>query len=211
MIKAVLFDLDGLLVDTETMGIKVAFKICKNLGIKLTKAEQQSFVGITDEKFYRQLLKKRKKKYNINNILDQHFILYEQLLQSNLKAFPGASLPKQVKAQGYKIGLVSGSTAKQIAIILSQLDLKEQFDVIVSVDDIIHSKPHPESYLIAAYKLNVHPTECIVLEDATAGIQAAKKAGMQTVGVINNGGQDLSLADRIVPNLSVLSKLPTKR
>lgn len=205
MIKAVLFDMDGLLVDTEPLGIRVAFAVCKDLGIDLKLEEQRSFIGATDEKFYRELFKKRGLHHDVVSVLTKHFEIYEKLLKTELKAFEAAHiLPKNLKAKGYKLGLVSGSTKNQINIILEQLKIKDNFDIILSCDDIAKSKPDPQGYLFAAKKLATEPSECLVFEDSQVGILSAKNAGMKVVGVVNSGGQDLSLADFVVENLSTV-------
>ncbi|MBS3175848.1 HAD family phosphatase [Candidatus Woesearchaeota archaeon] len=205
MKKAILFDLDGLLVDTETLGIDVAVRVCKGLGIELTKTEQKSFIGVTDERFYQELFNKRNCDFDVQEILKKHFSLYEELLKTSLKPFPGAcDLLKVLKRQGYKLGLVSGSTTEQINIILDKLKIKTFFNVIVSCEDITKSKPNPEGYLIASKKLRISPENCVVLEDAETGVIAGKKARMKVIGVTNNGGQDLSSADIIVKNLMEL-------
>ena len=204
MIKAVLFDMDGLLVDTETLGIRVAIVVCKELNIELDLEEQRSFIGITDEKFYQELFKKRGLNHDVVSVLRKHFEIYEKLLKTELKAFEAAhTLPKNLKAKGYKLALVSGSTKNQINIILEQLKIKDSFDVVVSCDEITKSKPDPEGYLLAAKKLEVEPSECLVFEDARTGVLAAKNAGMKVVGVVNVGGQDLSSADFIIESLAV--------
>ncbi len=196
--------MDGLLVDTETLGIRVAVQVCKDLGIDLDLEEQRSFVGVTDEKFYQELFKKRGLTHDTALILRKHFEMYEKLLTTELKAFKAAhTLPKNLKAKGYKLALVSGSTKNQIEIILEQLGINQYFDVVISCDEITKSKPDPEGYLIAAKKLGVEPKECLVFEDARTGVLAAKNAGMKVIGVINAGGQDLSPADFIIDNLAV--------
>lgn len=203
MIKAVLFDMDGLLVDTETLGIRVAIVACKDLGIDLDLEEQRGFIGVTDEKFYQELFKKRGLNHDVVPVLKKHFETYEKLLTTELKAFEAAhTLPKILKSKGYKLALVSGSTKNQINIILEQLKIKDYFDVIVSCDEITKSKPDPEGYLTAAKKLGVEPNECLVFEDAQTGVLAAKNAGMKVVGVVNVGSQDLSLADFVIESLA---------
>lgn len=203
MIKAVLFDMDGLLADTENLNIEVAIKICKGLGIDLTLEEQQNCVGVTSLKFYKELFEKRYVNFDIQEVLKKHFEAYEKSLKTNLKTYPGAQTsPKKLKAQGYKLALVSGSTKSQIDIVLKRLGLKNSFDVVVSADDIIYSKPDPQGFLMAAKSLQISPQECVVLEDATTGVTAAKKAGMKVVGIVNKGGQDLFLADIIFENLA---------
>ena len=184
MTQAILFDLDGLLVDTETLGIQVAIQVCKELGIELTQDEQKSFIGVTDEKFYQELFRRRKLDFDVGKILAKHFTIYEKLLKTILTPFQGASeLPKILKNFGFKIGLVSGSTRNQILIILNDLEVVKFFDVIVSCEDITQSKPNPEGYLTAAHELQISPEDCLVLEDAETGVIAGKKAGMRVIGV----------------------------
>lgn len=205
MKQAILFDLDGLLVDTETLGIKVAIQVSKELGVELTQDEQKSFIGVTDEKFYQELFKKRALDFDVGEILAIHFNVYENLLKTSLTSFRGANeLPKILKNFGFKIGLVSGSTRNQILIILNELEVAKLFDVIVSCEDITQSKPNPEGYLIAADELQVSPENCLVLEDAETGVIAGKKAGMRVIGVKNNGDQNLSFADITVDELQEL-------
>ncbi|MBI2410401.1 MAG: HAD family phosphatase [Candidatus Kerfeldbacteria bacterium] len=205
MTQAILFDLDGLLVDTETLGIQVAIQVCKELSIELTHDEQKSFIGVTDEKFYRELFKKRTLDFNVGEILAKHFNIYDNLLKTSLTPFRGADeLPEILKNFGFKIGLVSGSTRNQILIILNELEVVKFFDVIVSCEDITQSKPNPEGYLIAADELQLSPKNCLVLEDAETGVIAGKKAGMRVIGVKNKGDQNLSFADITVDELQEL-------
>lgn len=202
-IVAVLFDMDGLLVDTETLGVRVAIAVCKDLNIDLDLQEQGSFIGVTDEKFYRELFNKRSADQDVSVVLGKHSGVYEELLRTELSAFEGAhTLPKDLKAKGFRLGLVSGSTRNQIGIILDRLQIKDEFDVIVSCDDITKSKPDPEGYMTAAKKLGIEAKDCLVFEDARTGILAAKSAGMKVVGVVNRGGQDLSSADFVIDNLA---------
>lgn len=208
-IKAVLFDMDGLLVDTETLGIRVAVAVCRDLDIDLNLEEQRSFIGVTDKKFYQDLFNKRNVNHNVLTILGRHFEIYEELLKTDLTSFEGANtLPKNLKAKGYRLGLVSGSTTNQIGTILDSLQIREAFDVIVSCDDITKSKPDPEGYMIAAKKLGVEPKDCLVFEDARTGVLAGKNAGMKVAGVVNGGGQDLSSADFIINNLATVETNP---
>lgn len=208
-IKAVLFDMDGLLVDTEVLGIEVAVGLCKELGVDLDEGEQQGFIGITVEEFYRNLFQRRNLNYEVPLVLERHFRGYEQIIQTDFREFEGScTLPKELKTNGFRLALVSGSTRNQVETILGGLKIRDQFETIISFDDIENGKPNPEGYLKAAIKLGVNPSECLVLEDANAGIQAGKSAGMIVAGVINRGGQDLSFADFIIPNLAAIQNTP---
>ena len=201
--KAVIFDIDGLLVDSETVAIEVAIEICGSIGIELSPTEQQQIVGVTATKFFSDLFKERgESKYDLNDTVKKFHEVYENVLRTNIRPFIGAmSVPEHIKSQGLLMAVVSGSTERQVNIILDFLNIKELFDQIICAEDITESKPNPEGYLLAAEKLEVSPKDCIVLEDATAGVKAGKDAGMKVIGVRNNGDQDLSLADEVVDNL----------
>ena len=150
----------------------------------------------------KKFFQKRKLNYNVTEILRKHFILYGKFLRKDLKVFPGAKLlPKKLKSKGYKLGLVSGSTKEQIDIILKKLKIKDQFEVIVSTEDVQNSKPSPEGYILAAKKLGIKPKDCIVIEDATQGVKSGKNARMKVIGITNGSEQDLSLADIIFNSL----------
>lgn len=203
MIKAVIFDMDGLLVDSETLAMRTVLKVAPELGVKLEPGEEKNIVGRTARKFFTELLEKNGSTMNPIEAVDVFHQSYEKLLSTKLEAFEGAkTLPKELKDQGFRLALVSGSTTTQVNTILNFLGVKDLFEVIVSVDDITHSKPNPEGFLLGAQKLGVAPKECVVLEDAAAGVRAGKAAGMRVIGVRNNGDQDLSEAYEVVNNLT---------
>jgi len=199
--KAFIFDLDGVLTDTETLGVLIAEKTCKELDIELTIEEKLSFIGIPDLEFYQNLFRKRKLDHDALTILTKHTKVYEYHLNNNQLLFPEAKETIAfIKEKGYKIGLVSGSTKKQIQIILKKENLHTYFDCIISYDDVTCGKPHPEGYSICCKQLSINPKNCIVVEDSLNGVKAAKNAGM-TVIRINNNLQDVSGADFYIDNL----------
>src|SRR3989344_2501263 len=203
MIKAVLFDMDGLLADTENLNMDAATEVCAGLGISLSPEEKQKCIGTTIEKFFRDLFKQRQLDLDLESACEAFHRAYGKVLEKGIKAFPGAeSLPRALKQEGYKLAIVSGSIRTRVDMVLSQLGILDIFDVIFSADDITKSKPDPEGFLLAAKRVGVLPEECVVLEDSEAGAKAGKAAGMKVIGVVNNGGQDLSLADRIVQELT---------
>ncbi len=217
-IKAVLFDCDGLLVDSETLGMRIAAKVCEEFGLALTQEELTRFIGVTDEKWYRETLDAHQSSLDVHTLLNRQFELYEAEL-GTVPTFAGASeLPHRLKENGYKIGLVSGSTRAQIDIILDALGLKGAFNSIVTCEDTRErSKPDPYGYQLGLTELNkqrgpneqIGPDETVVLEDASTGIQAGLKAGMKVIGVKNAGMQDISAATRTVDSLlELLASLP---
>lgn len=204
-IKAALFDMDGLLVDTETLGIQVAAQIFEKRGIKLNQKERQSFIGTTDEEFYERIIRGRKLDLRAKDLLEEHNQVYDELLKSKLHIFPGAIESVRTLKPHYKLALVSGSNAKQTGIVLKSLGLSGHFDVVVSCEDIEHGKPSPEPYSLAARKLGIQPNECVVIEDSRNGVISAKRAGMKCIAVDRpKQRQDLSEADRVIRTLNAL-------
>lgn len=202
MIKAVLFDMDGTLVNTEVLSVETVKNFCKEINLEIAPGGEERVIGITFRKFYKELFEEYQRQHPLEQALDRNNELYEQLLRDKCDAFEGAqSLPGILKSRGLKIGLVSGSRRKQIDMILESLDIDDHFDVIVSADDIENSKPDPEGYLKAAKAIAVLPEECLVLEDSESGVAAGKAAGMKVVGIVHNGGQDISRADIKVDRL----------
>ena len=203
VIQAVIFDMDDVLVDTENIDHQIALAVCKSLGIDLTPEEEESRLGRKTIEFYEKLFREKNISLDITDTVVKHFALYEQKLSTELKILPGAaSLPRLLKSQGYLLGLVSGSTKRQVQIVLSQLGISELFTAIISAEDVLLGKPDPEGYLLAAARLGVAPEVCVVIEDAPPGIASAKNAGMRVVGVTNHRTRDVSLADVRIDDLT---------
>lgn len=216
-VDAVLFDCDGLLVDSETLGMQVAAQVCKEFGIELPERELRAFIGVTDEKWFMDVLHKRGLDIPLKTLLNRQFEIYEAQLPE-VQAFPGArELPHELKEGRTPVGLVSGSTRKQINIVLHALGLSTVFDPVVTWEDVGgRSKPDPYGYQLALERLNasrpahlrIRPERVVVLEDAVSGIRAGLAAGMRVIGVRNLGMQDLSQANRAVDSLDVLRIQP---
>ncbi|MBI2583327.1 MAG: HAD family phosphatase [Candidatus Aenigmarchaeota archaeon] len=201
MTRAILYDVDGLMVDSETLGMRVAKEVLGKYGREPSQEELERFIGVTDEKFYRDFFRSRA---IAEKALQDHFEIYERELP-DVPVFPGVAESVRRFKPRYKLGVVSGSTLHQVNIILQRAGVEGCFDAKVTCEmyDTENSKPHPEPYLIAAWALDLRPEQCVALEDATPGILSAKKAGMKVVGVKigNKGRQDLSKADVAVETL----------
>lgn len=200
--KACLFDLDGVLVDTAIYH----FQAWKNLGTKfgytLTEEQNEQLKGVSRVESLNRILawadysatEEEKSAWLIEkneNYLD---------LISNMN--PSEILPgvldflHQIKQAGYKIAL--GSASKNAEIILSKTGLIDWFDLIIDGNKVTKSKPDPEVFLKGASGLGFLPTECIVFEDAQAGVEAAKAGNMRAIGI--GEGEMLSEADKVIPS-----------
>jgi HAD superfamily hydrolase (TIGR01509 family) len=126
------------------------------------------------------------------------------LVEKELGLMPGLlETLKLLKEENYKLAIASSGVKKYIALVLNKFHIKEYFDVVITGDDVKVGKPNPETYLVAARKLGVLPAECLVLEDATKGIQSAKAAGCFCIAVKNPNvpSQTYPDADLVVNSL----------
>src|SRR5919202_2072324 len=142
----------------------------------------------------------------LHEIFDRRQALFTALLEAaEIAPMPGtAHAVELLRGAGYPLAVASSGVRGYLETVLQRLGLRQYFGVLVSGEDVTHGKPDPEPYLLAAARLGVRPGQCVVFDDATVGVRAAKAAGMACVGVPNPAAlqpQDLSLADLILPSL----------
>ena len=208
MIKAVIFDMDGVIIDSEPFHYKVFKKYIKDkFDLTISDAEYSTFIGTTNQYIYGAL----QEKYNFSGNIDTFIEEYEEkCLQFLLTAttecpIKGVDvLVKNIHQNKFKLALASSSPKKVIEIILDMFKLTNYFDVQVSGQDVENSKPAPDIFLRAAQLLGVSPAECLVFEDSRNGVVAAKAAGMKCIAYYNpnSGKQDLSRADNIIESFA---------
>jgi len=185
--KACLFDLDGVLVDTAIYHFQAWKNLGKNFDYELTEEQNEELKGISRVASLDRILtwaKKEASQEEKNKWLIEKNENYLELI-SNMN--PSEILPgvldflQEIKAQGYLIAL--GSASKNAEVILRKTGLISWFDAIIDGNHVQKSKPDPEVFLKGAEALGVLPENCIVFEDASAGIEAAKRAGMKAIGI----------------------------
>lgn len=201
MIQAVLFDMDGLIVDTEPIHFR-AFRIyMREFGIDMPESMMPDLLGYTEEDNLRDL----KAKYNLDTPLEEMVArrgaIYLQLLRTApLLIFPGFwELSEEVHRRGMKQAVVSSANGEQVKIALGRLfeqqpdkgSPDDYFDAIVTGDDITSNKPNPDIYLLAAERLGLSPADCLALEDTPPGVRSAAAAGMQVLAVPNEYSRGL--------------------
>jgi beta-phosphoglucomutase family hydrolase len=208
MIRAVIFDMDGVIVESEHLHIKAEQQTMLKHGVRISAEELHTYTGTTAEFMFTELIKKYKLNTTFERVFDEKEVFMFELLEKETRPTKGViELLKKLKRKGIKLGIASSSHRKLIEYILRRLDIVRLFDFVVSAEDIAHSKPNPEIFLRSAGGLRVEPVECLVVEDAKLGVEAAKNAGMRVVGYRNpnSGDQDLSRADMIVDDFAKLS------
>ncbi len=206
-IKACLFDLDGVLVDTARYHFKAWRRLANELGIDFTENQNEQLKGISRIESLNKILswgKLEKTTEEKELLATQKNDWYVEMISGMTPAevLPG-TLPflREVKAAGYRIAL--GSASKNAGLILKKTMLDTFFDALVDGNMVSKSKPDPEVFLTGALLLAVSPQECVVFEDALAGIEAAHNGGMKTIGI--GDPALLQTADRVVANLGELT------
>lgn len=182
MIKALIFDLDGTIADTEEAHFlayrdilaKYSIKINKNDFIhKWLKGDASAIKKILKNKHIKNKEKRRKEKEEL---------YLKMVSKTKIKALPGAkSLISKAKKSGLKLALASGSTQKEIEKVLKDLKIYDKFDIILGLDDVKHNKPSGEMFFLAAKKLKLKPEKILVIENAPNGLNGAKKARMKCI------------------------------
>jgi beta-phosphoglucomutase len=200
VIKACIFDLDGVIVDTAHYHFMAWKRLAKELGIELTEAANERLKGVSRIQSLEIVLSLGNKKISDDKkveLADRKnvwFVEYVEKMKPE-EIFPGVKdLIDQMRKASFKIGLASSSKNAQRVVEL--LGIAKLFDAIVDGTMITHSKPHPEIFLLAAKRLNIDPHYCIVFEDAEAGVEAALRAGMKCVGVGSHA--QLGKANKVV-------------
>lgn len=184
MIKAILFDLNGTMVDDMAYHTKAWFDILNNdLGANLSHPQVlKEMYGKNEEVLTRIFGKEKFTTEEMNSISLEKEKKYQQAFLPALKLIKGLhEFLNQMKLKQVKMAIASAAIPFNINFVLDNLHIRDLFDAIVSADDVSASKPHPETFLKAAHLLGVDPAHCIVLEDAPKGVKAAENALMKTV------------------------------
>lgn len=213
MLKAVIFDMDGVLADSEHLHLKAEKITFGLLGHKFLKKESKQYAGQTIEHMFNEVIKKHRLGTTYAKIFPAHEKRLLDIFTKELKPVPGVvSLIKWLHKNGYKLAVGSSSTRKIVLHTLKILKIRQYFRVIVTADEISHTKPHPEIFLKGAKGIKVKPENCLVIEDAHAGVTAAKRGKMYAIGYRNakSGRQDLSRADFIVTQMKRIPSLIKK-
>lgn len=189
MIKACIFDLDGVIVDTAHYHFLAWKRLADELNITFTEQDNERLKGVSRLRSMDILLEiggvtmDDQRKELLANRKNTWFVEYVNQMKPE-EIFPGVKLLiEKLKATGCRIGLASSS--KNAKTVLRLLNIGTMFEVVVDGTMITHSKPDPEIFLMAAHLLKIEPACCLVFEDAEAGVEAACAAGMKCVGVGN--------------------------
>lgn len=185
MLKAIIFDMDGLMVDSEPFHYKAFAEVLQTYDQKLTEKEHSdSYVGVTDIESARMMIAHYNLSVPLEELVKQKQAKYKMLIANNIKPKQGLlKLLRQLQESGYKKAIASNSVLDEIKIMINTLHIQQYIDIYCSAQEVKFGKPAPDLYLLTSKKLEVDPEECLVLEDSPSGIKAAKAAGMKSFAI----------------------------
>lgn len=209
-IKAVIFDMDGVIVDSEPINSKSWEILLLRNGIKpiLNKSGLIHEVGDTRKDAYQKIIDKHKLQGDVENIRNKRREIFAELMKKKTDTMPGLlTLIELLKKNDIKMAVASSRHLNHVLLILDNLKIKNNFQAIIGHIPTLKRKPEPDIYLYAAQKLKINHEECIALEDSEIGVISAKNAGMKVIAIPNKYTlhQDFSKADKIINNLSEIS------
>lgn len=214
MLAAVIFDFDGIIVDTEPLHYKAFQQVLVPLGLGYSwEAYVNHYIGFDDRDAFREAFASSGRVIDAGelcSLIDQKAAAFNTIISTGVTPFPGVVELINSLTGLCPLALCSGALASDIVPILQQLGITEAFDVKVTADEVSASKPDPESYCLAVSRLSqafprlaIVPSQCLAIEDTPAGIASATGAGLKVLAVTNSyPGEKLSGAIKVVDSLA---------
>jgi beta-phosphoglucomutase len=198
MIQAIFFDFNGVIIDDETIQMKAYQEVLRGHQIDLTEDGYFSALGMDDKTFVQAMFERAKKPLTpevLTTVLSAKTDLHRGMIEDELPLFPGVLTFLKATARQFSLGLVSMANITEVGYVFQRANLSPLFSVIVTAEDVSVCKPAPDCYRTGLRKLNEQrqherklpllASECLAIEDSPPGIQAARAAGMRTLGVTN--------------------------
>jgi beta-phosphoglucomutase len=215
MLRAVIFDFNGIIVDDEPIHFELFRRVLDEEGITLTEEDYyKRFLGFDDRGAFTHAFEEHSRQLNelaLAHLIERKAAYYEEAIRKKMKVFPGVATLVSNLSNQLPLAIASGALRNEIETILTALNLRPHFRVIVSAEDVTRGKPEPEIFLKALAQLNAAPhsgrrievPECLVIEDSKEGIRGARRAGMKCLAVTNSHpATELHEADAVVKSLA---------
>ncbi len=227
MLRAILFDFNGVLVDDEPVHFALFQKVLGEEGLSLTREDYYAeYLGLDDRGCFAEVLHAAGRTVEVSylmRLITRKATFYAELIRKQgYPFFPGAiELVQEAAEGGLMLGIVSGALREEVEGALRQARIEQYFKLLVTAEDVQASKPDPQGYLLGLEGLNsrpplpdrlIHPHEVLVIEDSPAGVTAAQALGLATLAVAQSYPEErLSMADAVAPALADLSLAEARR
>jgi beta-phosphoglucomutase len=217
MLRAVIFDFDGVITDSEILHFRAFNRVLARFGVEITMRDYyKTYLGLTDLDCFNLLISEgqlKTTKDKIEDLLKQKNEVFQELAKTEGRIIEGVhDFLKMLGQNNIPMAICSGALLPEIELILEEARLRHFFEVIVSAEQVKKGKPSPDGFLLTLRKFNkgrqtpITGIQCVVIEDSHWGLQAAKAAGMHTIAVTNSyDAEQLALAEKIVARLSFLT------
>lgn len=206
-LDALIFDMDGVLVDSEPLHLRAFQQMMQHHGHEYTENENRKFLGQKDIEIATIMIEMLGLPLTAHQLVEQKETILRKIFVTELVARPGLShVMKAATAMGLPMAVASSATMPTIELVVDLLGLRSSFKTLTSGDEVPKGKPEPDVFLLAAKRLQVEPAHCLVIEDTLNGIRAAKAAGMKCVAIPCDATkhEDHSLADLRLSSLADL-------
>jgi len=208
--RAVIFDCDGVIADSEPLHLRVFQAVLAPRGITITRAEYvERYLGLDDRGVFTEVLRAHggtRTADEIAALIAEKARRFRSVLEAEVRIYPGVTAFVRSLA-GVPLAVASGALREEVELILARAGIREAFAVVVAAEDVAAGKPDPEGFLRALAALEgkagaIAPDACLVVEDSTAGVEAAHRAGMRCLAVTNSyTAAQLAAAALVVPTL----------
>jgi HAD superfamily hydrolase (TIGR01509 family) len=208
-LAAVIFDMDGVLVDSEPLHHQATQAALGARGAAFTARDNLVFLGATDEEMFRVLRVLFDLESGTAELVAAKRGRLLELLRADARPRPGVpEVPRALREAGLLLGLVSASARPVIDAVLAAVGLRDAFRVVVSGDEVARGKPAPDGYLMAVRRLGVEPGQALAVEDSRNGVLAAREAGLAVAAIPcpATSREDFGPADLVLPSLEALPK-----
>lgn len=187
-IKGIIFDMDGVISDTQKLHARVESELLARLGVIISPEEiTRQYAGVNTRKFLDEILRNQSVPYDLDGLMEEKWAQIEALAAQSVDPINGSiELIKRLHGAGFKKAVASASNLNYVERVIQSLGLEEYFEFLAGGDMVTNGKPDPEIFLLAASKIGIDPIHCLVIEDGTSGMKAAKSANMKCIGLVES-------------------------
>ena len=190
MIKAVIFDLDGVLINSEPLHVQAWKRFCQKRGCHLSDEQLEGAVGLYDGEAVRLWFGADLSDEEVDTIVGEKFSEYYALLSERFPTFPGVTECVKTLAKHFRMAIASSEWQASVTLVTERLGIGEYIEAACGKEDVTHHKPHPEVYLTLSGMMKLPPEKIAAIEDSPAGIRSAKTAACKCIGITNSFSED---------------------